>query len=105
MIFSDLMKAISKYCKPEQAVILFFEDGLIIKSEINTGIFESTNSLEPENPNFEEYYDCGFEVTEILNLPQKSKYDRLKIGSFFMISEYGEPSKIKGADETIIWQK
>ena len=104
MICTELMKELSKSCRPDQAVILFFEDGLVFKSNKNTGVFESTNCLELEDPNFIEFYDCFFEISEILS--SSSEMDsKIKQGNYFAISEHNEPIKIETEDKKVIWQK
>ena len=103
MICTEFMKNLSKYCNPNQTVILFFDDGFIFKSKKNTGVFESTNSLELEDPNYIEFYDCAFEVSEILQFPLKINLE-IKQGDYFAISDYGEPKKIETEDKNVIWQ-
>ena len=104
MICTKLMEQLSKFCRPDQTVILFFESGLVFKSSKNTGVFESTNNLEPECIDFIEFYDCSFEVSEILQLPFKDGTE-VKQGSYLAISEYGEPHKIETENKSIIWQE
>jgi len=104
MICTELMTALSKFCKPNQVVILYFDDSLIFKSNNNTGVFESTNGLDDENPDFIEFYDCSFEVSEILS-PSSEVDLQIKQGNYFAISEHSEPIRIEAEDKTLIWQK
>ena len=104
MICTELIKTISKFCKPNQVVTLFFDNGFIFRSNKNTGIFESTNSLELEDPNYIEFYDCSFEISEVLSFPLKGDFE-IKQGNYFAISEHSEPVKIEIEDNNVIWKK
>ena len=106
MKFSKLMWELAGL-GTKQNITLFFDDGLIIRSEDNTGVFESTNCLDLDDPDYLEYYDFGFEVTKLINLPKDVVYPyEIKEGIFLALFDFEEPRRIEdNSSGNVIWQK
>ena len=107
MKYTELMSVLSEANKDNQTIIIYFENGLVFKSCRNTGAFESSNCLEMDDKEYLEYYACGVEITEILNLPQDGSQGTLEIecGKLLEVSELNEPIRIEAEGKGIIWQK
>ena len=107
MKHTELMRILSEANKDKRIILIYFENGLAFKSCRNTGIFESSNCLDIDSPEYLEYYSCGVEITEILNLPLIGSQGSLEIdsGKLLEISELHEPLRIETEDGKVVWQK
>jgi len=107
MQYTELMSVLSGTNENNQSIIIYFEDGLVFKSSRNTGAFESSNCLEMDDEQYLEYYACGVEITEILELPQSNNYEAgdVAVGKFIELSEINEPIRIETEDKEVIWEK
>lgn len=95
------MKEIMKYPNKTRLIIKWNNSGLIIYGSIDT-IYESCNCLNEDEPRYLEYYACTIKIIEIKNKPKDFKK---KIGDLQEISIENQPSTISLDDGTIIWKK
>ena len=105
---TDLIIALAGITDNDLPITIYSENGFVFKSNKNTGVFESTNCLELDDPNYLEYYACCVEVTEIVTLTWNTaneKTEQFNIGDFIELSEINEPIKIETESKKVIWQR
>lgn len=108
MIYTNLMKILSKSCENKLTIIVYYKNGLVFESLSNTGVYESMNEYEMDDPNFIEYYAYAVQIPKILQNPTTNEPpvgDWIKNDKFLEISELNEPVKITLLDGTILWEK
>ena len=105
MKFTELMSILNDCYDNKTEIIIYWDDSLIIKSDENTGSFETDNGLDLDDEDHLEYYACAVRIKEILHKPSGPCSDSIKVGGFIEISELNEPLRNEAADGTVLWQK
>ncbi|MBR5157189.1 MAG: hypothetical protein IKW59_05415 [Clostridia bacterium] len=100
MKYTNLMSVLSNVCKNKIPIKVFFENGIVIKSYSNIGVYETDNGLECDAEGYLEYYACSIKVSKIVQ-----NQDDLEIGEYIELSEYNEPRRIEFENGEILWEK
>ena len=77
-IIGNLFKDISE--EPHKIYILEFNDGSILKAQMDT-CYESDNGLEEDDEQYQEYYACAMEIIKVIKdtTPEKKYKERMLI--------------------------
>ena len=77
-IIGNLFKDISE--EPHKIYILEFNDGSILKAQMDT-CYESDNGLEEDDEQYQEYYSCAMEIIKVIKAttPEKKYKERMLI--------------------------
>ncbi len=77
-IIGNLFKDISE--EPHKIYILEFNDGSILKAQMDT-CYESDNGLEEDDEQYQEYYACAMEIIKVIKdtTPEKKYKEHMLI--------------------------
>lgn len=95
------MEKIVKYPRGTDLTIFWSNRNLILQGKIDT-IYESDNCLEEDNPDYNEFYACAFEIVKIIQKP--IDFEK-KEGDLIEISVDNQPSLISLLDGTVVWME
>lgn len=86
-IMGKLFRSIN--ANPREVYTLTFSNGDVIEARADT-CYETDNSLDDDDPNYEEYHACAMEVLRII----VDKNKELKEGQLFEINYHDYPQQI-----------
>lgn len=109
MEYTRLMSILDDFFDQQQPMILYWDGGCVIKGINGTGAFESSNMLELDDENYQEYYACGIEIKEIVASNNSPKcleiQETLKNGYMVEITPFNEPLKVETVDGQVLWSR
>jgi hypothetical protein len=86
-------------------IVIYFENGLIVESEKNIGVFETDNCVDTNEFEYHEYYACGVTVSKIIQSPKEILPKEIIVDNLIEISELNEPLKIGTKDGSVLWSR
>lgn len=106
--YTTLMSAIYDFSKIQ--LLCYWEDGCVTKAINEKGVFLTNNGLEPDDPNYLEYYAFAVRILEVAvpsNSPTGNFISKVFDGDHLLevSSEFNEPLKITTLSGEIIWQR
>ena len=102
MKWTDMINVLNCYRKQE-ILTVYLKNGVIIDGFVDTISESCTCELEEDNPDYQEYYMCALEITDIIEIPEGILFEE-SVGDLIELSICNEPQKIIEKGKGVIWR-
>ena len=103
--YDDLLRLLDEYLHSQKELIIYWEDGLIIKGYSFTGREETVCLLEEDDPLYEDgvYYWAGVMVLEVIQQARGKADEACAVGEGVGVEPWDAPSKVTTVDGEVLW--